>query len=130
MQTKRITDIIAKGAASYSELHVTAHPPAKQSHTNMQLCEPGTPNPRNSEHTKPPVFIPAQSVDGAFLASATRCPTSRIAERLAKRGRPRCQPTNTVLPCASTWVAEENRLKTPTAYDHSMSIAEASQAAA
>ena len=31
------------------------------------------------------MFIQAQSVDGAFLASATRCPTSRLAERLAEK---------------------------------------------
>jgi len=38
-----------------------------------------------SNRTKQPAFIQAQSVDGAFLASATRCPTSRVAERLAEK---------------------------------------------
>ena len=44
--------------------------------------------------------IQAQSVCGARLASAKRCPTGRLAERLEKRSRPLCQPTAKAPHCA------------------------------
>ena len=45
------------------------------------------------ERTKPSAFIQTQSVDGAFLTSASRCPTSRLAERLEEK-RKAAMPVN------------------------------------
>ena len=78
-----------------------------------QICVSQTLSETNrNEHTKLPASIQAQSVDGAFLASATRCPTSRLDKRLAeKRKAALSAKSHSTTQCTPRF-AEEDRLKT------------------
>ena len=77
-----------------------------------QICVSQTLSETNrNEHTKLSASIQAQSVDGAFLASATRCPTSRLEKRLAEKRKAALSANRCSTTQCTPRVAKEDKLK-------------------
>ena len=77
-----------------------------------QICVSQTLSESNrNEHMKLPASIQAQSVDGAFLASATRCPTSRLDKRLAEKRKAALSANSCSTTQCTPRFAKEDKLK-------------------